>query len=296
MRFSYVKIDAFTAAGSAGNPAACVFLKGGQTLTEAQMQRIAREHKHFVSEVAFCGPGPDNSFALRYYSSECEVDFCGHATIGCMYYLLKNSPCNKWGAVIHTHAKGSLHVYNNVADLDAVFIAAPSPVDVPVSVTPHKVAEALGCSDAAISGVFPIQAINAGLRTLFVPMASLDQTLGLAPNEDVLRAYTEDMGVDIVLAFSTEVADAGSHIRTRVFSPKFGYLEDMATGSGNGALGYYMLRHGMWNGQPVSIEQNGERKQFNRVRLKTLDGKVLFGGSGTVKIEGHYLLDEGKPE
>lgn len=258
------------------------------------MQRIAREHKHFVSEVAFCRLQPDGSYTLRYYSSECEVAFCGHATIGCMYYALKNASENPSEITVHTHAKGSLQVYNNIAELDAVFIAAPDPVDVPVAVTQVDAARAFGCPVEAVSGAFPIQGINAGLRTLIVPMASLGHTLSLVPNQDVLRAFTEWAGVDIVLVFSTEVADAGSYIRTRVFAPKFGYLEDTATGSGNGAMGYYMLRHGMWNGEAISIEQNAERELFNRVRLKTLDGKVLFGGGGTVKIKGHYLTEGGE--
>jgi predicted PhzF superfamily epimerase YddE/YHI9 len=77
-------------------------------------------------------------------------------------------------------------------------------------------------------------------------------------------------------------------VRTRVFAPKFGYLEDKATGSGNSALGYYMLRNNMWDGQPVLIEQNAEPSEYNIVRLKSVDGKVLFGGRATVQIEGKY--------
>ena len=85
---------------------------------------------------------------------------------------------------------------------------------------------------------------------------------------------------------------SGNKIRTRVFSPKFGYLEDPATGSGNSAMGYYMLKHDMWDGSPVNIEQNGLREERNIVKLRYDDGAVYFGGSATLRIEGMYLLEE----
>jgi len=30
-------------------------------------------------------------------------------------------------------------------------------------------------------------------------------------------------------------------------APKFGYLEDLATGLGNSAMGYYMLKNQLWD-------------------------------------------------
>lgn len=51
-----------------------------------------------------------------------------------------------------------------------------------------------------------------------------------------------------------------------------------------------MLKNQLWDGQPVSIEQNGEKDLFNIVKLKAVDGKVLFGGGAVVKIEGVYSL------
>ena len=79
-------------------------------------------------------------------------------------------------------------------------------------------------------------------------------------------------------------------MRTRVFAPRFGYLEDPATGSGNSAFGHYMLKNGMWDGETVSIEQNGEKTAFNVVKLKERSGKVLFGGRAATKIEGRYIF------
>ena len=85
--------------------------------------------------------------------------------------------------------------------------------------------------------------------------------------------------------FLTRTTSSGQEF----FAPTFGYLEDKATGSGNSALGYYMLSQNMWDGQPILIEQNAEISAYNIVRLKTADDRILFGGSAAVRIEGkHY--------
>jgi PhzF family phenazine biosynthesis protein len=80
-----------------------------------------------------------------------------------------------------------------------------------------------------------------------------------------------------------------------VFAPTFGYIEDPATGSGNSAFGYYLLKNAMWKAETIVIEQNGLLEEFNIVKLqKQTDEKgnnhVLFGGGAVTRIEGKYIL------
>jgi len=290
-RFTYRKLDAFTSGKSKGNPASCLYLGKDQSLTHEEMLSIANDHKGFVSEVVYCSPLADNLYRLRYYSSECEVEFCGHGTIACMYNLVK---CNKElqqtkEFTIKTN-KGDLKVYNELQSLDAVFITAPAPEYLDVKPSLEAIAANLQTTAESIDKQYPVMLIDAGLRTLIVPINTLNNILALHPDEPVLKEFCYNNDIDIILVFTTDVADQSNKIRTRVFAPKFGYLEDPATGSGNSAMGYYMLKNEMWNGQPVSIEQNGEKDLFNLVKLKTKDGKVLFGGNAVVKIDGEYYL------
>jgi len=287
----YKKINAFTSEFSSGNPAACIYLDANQVLKDSEMQNIAREHKGFVSEVVYCMPKSEISYALKYYSSECEVDFCGHGTIACMYDLIKNNSAlnNLLEVSIETN-KGKLTVYNELQTLDAVFISAPDPEFLTTDVDAAMAAEALGITASSISEEYPIRLVNAGLNTLIIPISTLAVELSVWPNEQSLKTFCLGHAVDIILVFTTDVTSQQNLVRTRVFAPKFGYLEDMATGSGNSALGYYMLRNDMWDGRPVSIEQNAEPSAYNIVRLKTIAGKVLFGGKATVKIEGNIFI------
>jgi PhzF family phenazine biosynthesis protein len=145
-----------------------------------------------------------------------------------------------------------------------------------------------------ISEKHRIASINAGLVTLIVPVDSFDTLLSMRPDQQDLKEFCQENGIDIMLVFSTGTSKAGNSYRTRVFAPLFGYLEDPATGSGNAALGYYLLKEGTWDGRMITIEQGKSREHPNIIRLVSDASKVqrsvFFGGNAVVRIEGEYLL------
>jgi PhzF family phenazine biosynthesis protein len=296
-RYRFKKIDAFTGPGSSGNPAACVYLD--REIPGEQMQRIARELKGFVSEVVYCRllAGTEApAYALRYFSSECEVEFCGHGTIACLYDLIAATPALSGRSEIALSTrKGPLVGYNRLAVADAVFIQAPSAVHTGSMLGAEMAAEALNIPAGWVDARYPIDRINAGLETLIVPIDSLRHTVAMLPAMEPLKRFCEAHGIDIVTVFTVEVAEKAHLVRTRVFAPKYGYLEDPATGSGNSAVGYYLLKNQLWQGGLVAVEQGPSLEAPNVVRLDSLPDlpagrRVLFGGGATVRIEGEYLL------
>ena len=144
-KFAFKKIDAFATGESAGNPAAVIYLNAEDDISVDEMQRIAKELDGFVSEVGYVRQLDETTFDLRYYSSEREVDFCGHATIAIMYDLLKNDAelANNRFLNIVTN-KGELVVENRIAEEDAVFISAPSPGFSSREIAKGDLAKALG--------------------------------------------------------------------------------------------------------------------------------------------------------
>lgn len=289
--FRYKKLDAFTSNGSLGNPAAVLYLSSGQRLSESDMLDIAYQHKGFVSEVIYCTRNAD-TITLTYYSSECEVDFCGHGTIACMYSLIKETPelLLRKETRIHTNRKGDLTVFNKIQELDAIFITAPLPAYIGTDLNPRAVSQHLGVAIGKIHMERPIDIIDAGLRTLIVPITDLNTEISIFPDIDRLKEFCIANNMDIIVIYSLDVADKGYIAHTRVFAPKFGYLEDPATGSGNSAFGYYMLKYGLWDGSDCKIEQGGNDRMYNSVRLSSLNGRVLFGGGATIRIDGIYYV------
>jgi PhzF family phenazine biosynthesis protein len=294
--FRFKKLDAFATADSDGNPAGMIGVDSLAEITAAEMQRIARELRGFVNEVGFvCRTGPDR-LALRYYSAEREVLFCGHATIAILYDLLTTDPdLATLSRVNFATATGSLVAENRIAREQAVFISAPPPTFSAQEIAVTEIARALRIDASAIASQLPTARINAGLETLLVPIGSLETTLATRPDERQLKMFCEEHGIDIVTIFTDETARPDTRWRSRVFAPRFGYLEDPATGSGNAALGQYLLRHGLWRGEILTIEQNKERARPNIIKLMGrqetgASPQVLFGGGAVTRIEGRYFL------
>jgi PhzF family phenazine biosynthesis protein len=293
---SFKKIDAFATATSSGNPAGVISLSRQNDITDQEMQRIARELKGCVSEVGCLWPNSDGTYGLRYFSSEREVEFCGHATVAIMYDLISNNTrlmqLETIGIVTN---KGRLEVENRMSDENAVFIAAPDPVFVSAVIDKNSIAEAIRVDPDRISEKYPLSVVNAGLETLIVPLKTLDSILTLCPRLDELKAFCHLHSVDIITVFTDEAAYEPNRFRTRVFAPTFGYLEDPATGSGNAALGHYLLKNDAWSGEPMTLEQNGNASNPNIIKLITRKVendkvRVLFGGNAIVRIQGEYIL------
>jgi PhzF family phenazine biosynthesis protein len=295
--FKFKKIDAFATLRSDGNPAGYIHLDPEESMDEAEMARIARELKGFVTEVGFLRRENEDTFRLKYYSAEREVEFCGHATIAVMYDLIKSfvNLANRPELTIINN-KGSLIVENRIPDHDAVFIMAPPPVFRTDAIPSREaIAVALKTDIAAFDDRYEISVVNAGLETLLVPIRSLQPVLDLRPDLDVLKNFCIHNRIDIIEVFTGETYDPEDDYRTRVFAPTFGYLEDPATGSGNAAFGSYLLKNNRWSGDALLIEQNGSADRYNRVQLKTReqpDGtrRVMFGGGAVTRITGRYLL------
>ncbi len=291
-QYRYIKSNAFTSGASTGNPAATIIIDEG-SLAPEQMLQIAAEHKGFVMESVFCSPSETAACKLTYYSSECEVDFCGHGTIATMYSLIKvdASLRNRKVLSVETNKKGVISVYNEIDTEDAVYIEAPSPIEHEMNIPTEEIERILTLRKGSIDQEGrAIRIIDAGLRTLIVPVSKLENEVSVFPDLASLKAFCEGNDIDIILIYSLQVADASNFAHTRVFAPRFGYLEDPATGSGNSAFANYLLSEKMWDGTPITIEQGGNDRIFNAVKLKTLNGKVLFGGRANTKIQGFYCV------
>ncbi len=292
----FKKIDAFASESSAGNPAAVVYLDTLDELSDHEMLQIAKELKNFVSEVGFVCPGTDVDYQLRYFSAEREVAFCGHATIAILNDIIANDETMQAQTTLSIATRTDrLMVENRYMKEKGVFISAPAPRFSTKNINVADIAMALNCSVEDLDALCPVQIINAGLETLVVPMAGLESILSVAPNLDTLNEFCVQIGVDIIILYSSEVASQQSNYRTRVFAPTFGYLEDPATGSGNAAFGYYLLSHDLWDGTMIKVEQNGLRENPNYVKLFSKkddngDFQVWFGGGAILRIDGQYLL------
>ncbi|GMN07722.1 PhzF family phenazine biosynthesis protein [Croceitalea sp. MTPC5] len=85
MKLPLYQIDAFITKVFGGNPAAVCILN--DWLATDLMQRIAQENN--LAETAFIVQKND-TFELRWFTPETEVDLCGHATLASAYVLFNH--------------------------------------------------------------------------------------------------------------------------------------------------------------------------------------------------------------
>jgi len=187
-----------------------------------------------------------------------------------------------------------LPVLNKIKEAHSVYVTSPAPEYLPCGIRLDDISKALGVNISVFDKKLPVEMIKSGLRTLIIPVCNLKSCLEIYPEESVLKEFCLINHFDIILVFTEEVSNSLNDYRTRVFAPKFGYLEDPATGSGNSAFGYYLLKHNFWEKPVITIEQNSSLENPNIIRLVNTEEsglkRVLFGGSAAVKIEGEYFL------
>lgn len=292
----FKKIDAFATSTASGNPAAAVYLDAMEHLSQAEMQRIARELKGFVSEVGYVARIGRDAFRLKYFSSEREVEFCGHTTLAIVNDLVRSDTGLKHVPELRLHTnKGVLSAEIPASEAEVIYVQAPDPVYSTCGIALPEICKAMGLPKAAVETELKTGIVNAGNQTLCLPLKTLQHVVNCTPDFEALRTLCHKHRLDAVVVFTTEVSDPANAYRTRVFVAPLGYLEDPATGSVNAALGYYLYRSGKWDGSSIRIEQNNDLDRPNIVNLSTrkgLDGnlRVVFGGGAIVRLEGQYSL------
>ncbi len=130
---------------------------------------------------------------------------------------------------------------------------------------------------------------------IITPLKSLPALQKAKVNLDRLFSLIEHTWAKGILIFCPEAHSQTDHISVRVFVDEFGIPEDPATGSGNGCLAGYLVRHRYW-GQPVISVTSEQGYEIGRPSLLYLkadeqDGKinVWVGGKSITIAKGQFI-------
>lgn len=243
----FYQLDVFTERPLTGNPLA-VFPEADGLSAEI-MQALAREMN--LSETTFVLPSRSATRRVRFFTPQREIPLAGHPTIGTWWLLAE------LGALGPIEADGratvSQETGRGVLPVELHFTGARVCKVVMNQATPtfegrvddvSSLARALGtAADTLCPAPLP-EVVSTALPQLIVPFASQDALERLAPGGGgelvrLLRGH----GTECAMCFAPP-ADDGT-VRCRMFAPGLGVPEDPATGSAAGALGAYLVRHGL---------------------------------------------------
>jgi trans-2,3-dihydro-3-hydroxyanthranilate isomerase len=297
----FYQADVFTNTVFGGNPVAVVPEAAG--LADWEMQKIAREMN--LSETVFILPPtvPGADVRLRFFTPTQEIPFAGHPVLGAVYVLAHinglaiEEPVTRLQQETHVGVYAvELHVRDG--HIRHILMVQPKPEFLGV-VEPlrdlFEVAKAIGVPKTKITGTgLPVEIVSTGFPVMVVPVRTLTAVSAAVANIALVNSVCEQHKAQGIMVFSTVTVEEESTVHTRMFASPVGVVEDPATGSATGALGAYLVKHGVVDVGPTTeiiCEQGYEVDRPSRliVQVHSDDDEIQsihVGGQAVVVIEG----------
>jgi trans-2,3-dihydro-3-hydroxyanthranilate isomerase len=243
----YFTYDVFTDRAFEGNQLA-VF-PDARGLTAQQMQTLTREMSYSESTFILPAEAPGTDIRMRIFTPGSELPMAGHPTIGSTFALADEgviaSGRDKFvfglgvgpTTVELTWAEGALAF----AWMDQKIPEFREPASPRADII-----RAAGIDPAAVDQTkLPVEEISCGNPFIFVPVATRAAVDAAEPDPSVMKRVKSAFpgGHVGVFVFSTEPVDHDVTAYARMFAHGQGVAEDPATGSANGPLGCYLVKH-----------------------------------------------------
>lgn len=228
-------VNAFTEGQTGGNPAGVVL--NADELTHNEKLHIAKEVG--FSETAFVSQDHKVDFALSFFTTTEEVDFCGHATLAAFSTM---------------YSKGMIPAGRFEQRTNAGILAitiVPSGEIIMEQSLPKFLARLSYQSVGALIGIdpkvlastqLPIEIVSTGLPDIIVPVPA-GYLNRLKVDDQRLSEFSKHHNVIGIHAFELEQENSEISAQCRNFAPLYGISEESATGSASGALACYLTKH-----------------------------------------------------
>ncbi len=282
MRFHIV--DVFAEKKYSGNQLA-VFLCP-LLLPEEEMQRIAREINFSESVFIRSEKERQGGWDARIFTPAHEVDFAGHPTLGAAHVIrcaLLKAPAP--GIILHFKA-GSVPVDFSHEKDGPLWMRQIAPVfgeTFPAS----DLAPIMGLPPEAIDGRSPVQEVSTGLPHILVPLRSLDFLRRARIKRGKYFSFIEKTRAKNILVFCRQGRDSSHQVSVRMFADYLGIAEDPATGSGNGCLAGYLVKHRCL-GTPAIAIACGQGHEIGRPSLLFLQAEEQEGNI-SIRVGGRVI-------
>jgi trans-2,3-dihydro-3-hydroxyanthranilate isomerase len=282
-RSKYYVLDVFAEEKYHGNQLA-VFtdIKG---ISDNEMQKIAREVN--FSETTFILDNKDSGkgFPVRIFTPMEEVDFAGHPTLGTAW-IIKHEILKNQDQIVNLDLKvGTIPVSFNANDILWMKQKEPKFGD---TYSAKLLSEILRIKASDIDDKFPVQVVSTGLPAIIVPLKTLKSIKQIRIDKEKYLNFLSKVEPKVILAFCPETYQPENQLNVRVFVDYFGIPEDPATGSGNGCLAGYLVKHLYFKKETINItcEQGYEIQRPSRLYLKA----ALNNSSIEVEVGGKVQL------
>jgi trans-2,3-dihydro-3-hydroxyanthranilate isomerase len=280
-------VDVFAEAKYAGNQLA-VF-RG--PVPEALMQPLAMEMHYSETTFITNETVRDGGYDVRIFTPAAEVPFAGHPTLGTAHILRSEVAAGQPQAVALNLKVGQIPVR-----FDGNYWMTQQPPSFGAQLSAAALAGVLGLAPADLDARFPVEEASTGLPFIIVPLPSLAVLQRARVNRDKYFELIANTWAKGILIFCPQALSAANQLSVRVFVEYFGVPEDPATGSGNGCLAGYLVKHRYFGQDTVDarVEQGHQVGRPSLLHLKAaarpegihveVGGNAITVASGELKI------------
>lgn len=283
----YYIVDCFAEQKYQGNQLLVVIADNG--LSDEEQQNIAREINFSETSFILSDKQSDGGYDVRIWTPNVgEVPFAGHPTLGTAYVINRFLEHGRSDVVKLNLQVGQIPVSCNGESLTMKQNAPVFGNVIPM----EEIAEVFGIASYEISADYPVQVVSTGLEAVLVPLKTRESLEHVKTNKGLFLDYINrhpECNCNHLFFVRTGAAELAARCLMEDF------IEDPATGSANGDLAAYLLRHEYFNSSDISYKVvQGEdmgRRSILYVSASHLanEWKIEVGGRCQAVATGDWL-------
>jgi trans-2,3-dihydro-3-hydroxyanthranilate isomerase len=265
-------------------------------LSDNQMQRIAKEMNFSETTFILSDEKHDGGYDVRIFTPETELNFAGHPTLGTAFVIQREIIKKPAKKIILNLKAGKIPVFFDYTSKKSciLWMKQLQPV-FGKKFDANLVSNILSLDVSDINVSFPIREVSTGLPVVIVPLRTLEAVKKARINKEKYFKFIKDIEAKIILIFCPETYNKANDLNVRVFADQYGVPEDPATGSANGCLAGYLVKHRFLETYRINlkVEQGYEIGRqsllYLRAEKKRQEISVYVGGKVEMIGNGKFV-------
>jgi trans-2,3-dihydro-3-hydroxyanthranilate isomerase len=286
-KYQFYIVDVFAEEKYAGNQLAIV--RDAVGISDSQMLQITKEMNYSETTFILSDQPREGGYDVRIFTPAAEVPFAGHPTLGTAFVIQREIMKEPAETVILNLKVGQIPVSFSHSDgrPDVLWMRQIEPV-FGRTIVSTDISEVLSLDGGDIEERFPIEEVSTGMFFVIVPLKTLDAVKRAKVATDKYFQLIENLQAKAILVFCPQTYNHDNDLNVRVFCDFVGIPEDPATGSGNGCLAAYLVKHRYFAKDQIDIrvEQGYEisRPSLLYLRAENTQGKIDVSVGGRVEM------------
>ncbi len=264
-------------------------------LSGREMQQIAREINFSETTFVLSAQPTAGGYEVRIFTPAAEIDFAGHPTLGTAFVIQQYLIGQPVEQVVLNLRAGAIPVRLPVSGDDTMLWMQQAEPTFGSRLEETTLAPVLSLELSDFDERWPIEQVSTGLPHIIVPLKSLAALKRARIARERYDALVQQTWAKALLVFSPQAYSSTHDLSVRMFADYYGVPEDPATGSGNGCLAAYLVKHRYLGTSSVNLRV-GQGFEIGRPSILALRAaeeqgriSVTVGGRVIPVAKGQWL-------